>query len=590
MTRASTIKVLAVYWALLAFGITMYTGIRSDALEVLAPVWIGTFIGTLVGQALALRSARGWLVLVVIIFGGMLWILQLPDTIPVRPVWMAYIPAALCGYWALGDRTSLLAFWFPAMIWMLSILDGTGPNAVPDATGLALLGALAVMFVVYLRVREERRIALWRSVAPQRLAVVKPPILLHDGASGKLPRIAWTVTMSALGFAATMWLAPRMWKVETFDGGHFQVASRRTQIGVPCCPRHAIAPTTRGRLKEYFDLGRGHEQIGEAEHEVGCRVCVGNGDASGVDGPEIRVHPEPMVGYTGGDYESRFHDPAYVGGTGDWVGAGTGGGQPETTFAPPYVPSVRDLPPTHYAPQVRNAPPAAIERHTPAVHTPHVLPTPHVAPVPPPVSSRPLAPLPPPPLPTPRPPRIAAIAPPAPVPPPTRPSEPHHAPSKLVTPELAASPAPEVRVPSNDPGVVLRWAAILLGTLLLGQLIALVLRPVRRALALRHLEKPFWNETVDQRVSNAWQLALIGLRDGGWRTSSHESPGALAKRVGLPGLERCATILERARHGIGIDHDDLADITTSAATVYRSARTHATWFARTVAWLRWPLA
>ena len=81
MTRASTIKVLAVYWALLAFGITMYTGIRSDALEVLAPVWLGTFVGTVVGQVLALRSARGWFLLLVIVGGGMLWIPQLPDTI-----------------------------------------------------------------------------------------------------------------------------------------------------------------------------------------------------------------------------------------------------------------------------------------------------------------------------------------------------------------------------------------------------------------------------------------------------------------------------------------------------------------------------
>jgi hypothetical protein len=527
-----------------------------------------------VGQALALRSARGWLVLVVIIFGGMLWITQLPDSIAVRPVWMAYIPAALCGYWVLGDRTSLLAFWFPAMIWMLSILDGTGPSSVPDTTGLVLLAALALMFVVYLRVREERRIALWRSVSPTPLAVVKPPLLLHEGASAKLPRIAWTVAMSALGFAATMWLAPRMWKAETFDGGHFEVASRQIQLGIPCCPRHAVAPATRGRLKEYFDLGRGHQQIGEPEHDVGCRVC-GNGTAS---------EPDPMVGYTGGDYESRFHDPAYLGETGGLVGAGTGEFA-RPTLASPYVPSVRDVP------QVRDRPPSEQASPHPPVRPPppppQVRPALHVAPVPAsypaPAPPRPIAP----------PPPLVANAPPAPVitpAPPIPPSTPHVAPAKLAAPALAAEQAPEVRAPSRNPGVVLRWAAILLGTLLLGQLLALVLRPVRRAIALRHLERPFWNETVDQRVSNAWQLVLIGLRDGGWRTSSHESPGALAKRVALPGLDRCATILERARHGIGIDHDDLADMTTSAAAVYRDARTHATPFARTVAWLRWPLA
>jgi hypothetical protein len=571
VTRASTIKVLAVYWALLAFGITMYTGIRSDSLEVLAPVWLGTFVGTVVGQVLALRNARGWFLLLVTVGGGMLWIPQLPDSIPVNPVWMAYVPATLCAYWALGDRTSLLAFWFPAMIWMLSILDGTSPSAMPDSTGLILLGALALLFVVFLRVREERRIALWRTVAPSPLAVVKPTVMLHEGANGKLPRIAWTVVMSGLGFAATMWLAPRMWKAETFDGGHFASASQ-IQMGVPCCPRHAIAPATRGRLKEYFDLGRGHQKIGEPEHEVGCRVC--RGGASGIDGPEIQIQREPMVGYTGGDYESTFPDPAYGGGTGVVAGDTDGTGYSGTPYiAPaPYAPS----PPTHYPSQMPEQPPATRPHLIPP--TPPT-PTPHVAPVPP---ARKIAP-----------PPVVAATPPTPVvvpPTPPTPPAPTAAPSKLDAPEVAGEQPPQVRAPSNNPGVVLRWAAILLGTLLLGQLIALVLRPVRRAIALRHLERPFWDETVDQRVSNAWQLVLIGLRDGGWRTTAYESPAALAKRVDLPGLDRCATILERARHGIGIDHDDLADMTASAAAVYRSARTRATPFARTVAWLRWPLA
>ena len=42
---------------------------------------------------------------------------------------------------------------------------------------------------------------------------------------------------------------------------------------------------------------------------------------------------------------------------------------------------------------------------------------------------------------------------------------------------------------------------------------ASLLRCYRRLLALRHLRRPFWPETVDQRVSNLWQLMLVGLRD-----------------------------------------------------------------------------
>ena len=124
----------------------------------------------------------------------------------------------------------------------------------------------------------------------------------------------------------------------------------------------------------------------------------------------------------------------------------------------------------------------------------------------------------------------------------------------------------------------------------MSQLFALALRPVRRAIALRHFERPFWDETVDQRVSNAWQLVLVGLRDAGYRTTTTESPTAFAKRVNIDGLERCATILERARHGVGIDRDDLADMTTNATTVYRAARARASRATRSLSWMRWPLA
>jgi hypothetical protein len=147
-----------------------------------------------------------------------------------------------------------------------------------------------------------------------------------------------------------------------------------------------------------------------------------------------------------------------------------------------------------------------------------------------------------------------------------------------------------IHTPSHAGSIALRWAALLAGALLMSQLFALALRPVRRAIALRHFERPFWDETVDQRVSNAWQLALVGLRDAGWRTTGQESPTAFAKRVNIDGLERCATILERARHGIGIDRDDLAEMTTSATTAYRSARARTSRSARSLAWMRWPLA
>jgi hypothetical protein len=93
----------------------------------------------------------------------------------------------------------------------------------------------------------------------------------------------------------------------------------------------------------------------------------------------------------------------------------------------------------------------------------------------------------------------------------------------------------------------------------------------------------------DQRASNSWQLALIGLRDAGWRTTSSEAPREFARRVGIDGLERCATILERVRHGVRLDAGDLDEMGGLADAAYASARSRTAWSARALSWLRWPL-
>jgi hypothetical protein len=121
------------------------------------------------------------------------------------------------------------------------------------------------------------------------------------------------------------------------------------------------------------------------------------------------------------------------------------------------------------------------------------------------------------------------------------------------------------------------------------QIVRLGLRPLRRLVTLHHLRRPFWDETIAQRISNAWQLALVGLRDAGWRTGPSEPPRELARRVHVDGLDRCATILERARHGVGLDAGDLTEMQTSADTAYRAARTGLGGLPRLFAWLRWPL-
>jgi hypothetical protein len=182
-----------------------------------------------------------------------------------------------------------------------------------------------------------------------------------------------------------------------------------------------------------------------------------------------------------------------------------------------------------------------------------------------------------------------------PVPPARRPPPPLPTSAPRATPPAAAHDAPEAADPSprhasSSAGpTIVRWLLWLGIAALVFQLVTLALRPLRRLFTLRHLRHPFWNETVAQRVSNAWQLALVGLRDAGWRPGAAEGPQDLAKRVRVDGLERCATILERARHGIGIDADDLTAMASSADAAYRAARTGLGTVARAIGWLRWPL-
>ncbi|HEY5925069.1 MAG TPA: hypothetical protein VIV11_25480, partial [Kofleriaceae bacterium] len=183
------------------------------------------------------------------------------------------------------------------------------------------------------------------------------------------------------------------------------------------------------------------------------------------------------------------------------------------------------------------------------------------------------------------PPPAAEPAPPVEPPPPAR-ADPEPAPAAASA--IEPKPASRQSTPLIGPSL-LQWVGIVLAAALLMQLVVLGLRPIRRLVTLRHLRRPFWEETVDQRVSNAWQLALVGLRDAGWRADSQESPRELAQRVGIPGVERCAQILERARHGIGIDAEDLTTMTASAETAYRDARSRLGPMARATTWLRWPM-
>jgi hypothetical protein len=173
---------------------------------------------------------------------------------------------------------------------------------------------------------------------------------------------------------------------------------------------------------------------------------------------------------------------------------------------------------------------------------------------------------------------------------------PVHTPAAIAPKPAAggASPRPAVVLlvpaPSAPPiGVGAPWrSALALGLAALA--LHVLVRAARRQLTLRHLARPFWNETLDQRISNHWQRVLIGLRDAGIHATDDEQPQALARRVGIEGLATCATILERVRHGVRVDADDLEVMHAAASDVYRAARDKAGVAGRAAAWLRWPLA
>ncbi|CAN5873977.1 hypothetical protein BH11MYX2_BH11MYX2_37200 [soil metagenome] len=558
------VPAMLVYWAMLLVGLALYGATASDP-QTLRSIAVGALVGTAIGNLLALRDVRGTMAAVLVFF-TMLWVTSIvPHSLVGSHLWMAYLPAAMCGYWSLGDREALAAFWFPTMVWMLSILDRTATNEL-DRTGLAFVCALGVMFIVFLRAREARRAKLWQAFAAVPLAAPRAPQLLREAPGRHLARFAWTAMVGGVAIALTAWIAPTLWQLETSHvgkttqprapidaAGQVIGAGAPESTTLPCCTLDPQLDTKRSRVKEYFDLGRGHDTDEADGEKQQCRTCdVESGYVGGA--PEMvasggdEVVGEPVVGTPDG-VEPITSDGVDSVLDSDGVVTVISGG----SIASPGI--VASVPPSVTPPV--DPPPAAVT--TPALTTPaltQVAPTPPVARAP---ASSPKE--------APRPHPSGDVA-----PPPTT--------TQPIAPESS----------SHVGGDILRILGLLAAAALLLQLVALALRPVRRAITLRHLRRPFWKETVDQRVSNAWQLALVGLRDAGWCATSEEAPRQFAKRIGVAGLERCAVILERARHGLGIDAHDLTDMSVAAEEAYRAARQGLGLAGRLSAQVRWPLA
>lgn len=517
---AATSTASLLYWLLVVCGLAGLTLMRLDTPSDLLPLWAGSLAGVALGQLLAWARVRAWLI-AVMAMGGFwfapvaIFVLFQSFGTEVTTALFAFVPAALCGYLSLSERAGLIAFWYPAVLWMLVILDGPVPGAFDTRTSLPFLVGLAGLFVAFLRARETRRVAVWRAQGTDRIAPALPRTVLRSSPLRAASQYAWTGAVGAVALVLAAWVAPHLWQKEQAKHASTMAAQHASAVEAaergdepPCCP-DTTTDVNHSRVSEYFPLVSGEEERRRAKAAASCKVC--RDDSFG-----------PMAS------ESNS-------------GAGTGSGAPGLFDSDPSKGPTADTNPT-------TAP------------TPTPTPTPTVEP-----TSQPKAPT-------------------AQVGPATTKSRRAKGggPGRPAVVVFVSKPAPPV-----DTGGPWQLA---LSLSLAGLGLHVLVRAVRRQLTLRHLARPFWNETLDQRISNHWQRMLIGLRDAGIIPKTGEQPIALAERVGIEGMETCATILERVRHGVRVDDTDLEAMNSAAGAVYGAARERAGVTGRAAAMLRWPLA
>lgn len=570
------------YWLMVMCGLAGLSVVRADSPREFVPLWIGSVVGVALGQGLAWLRLRVWLIAVMSIcvlasspivlaivyatfgsFGSGL------DT-----CLLALLPAAVCGYLSLSERAGLVAFWYPAMLWMLVILDRPGGSAFDARAAVPLVAGLGGLFVVFLRSRETRRAAIWGAFSTDRLAEPLSRTVLRTSPLRAASHHLWTGFVGASALVLAVWVAPHLWHKEAAKGPS-PAAMRAAEAtyttgaedlsGDRCCNADDLDDERRERVKEYFPLKHGRDVEVPRSVRSPCTHCqsgkhrrIASGGAKGDPGTYATSGYGKAGTSTGSGTWSGDTTPSAPGYGAGYGGGGTandgyGGYAANTGYAPAPpppdpLPEVAPLPPT---PPLPPAPPHATHGAAPA----KLGATPTASTRPPPsnvdaVGAQPVY--------------VAANAPPPPQP------------AVVLTPRPAPPPA----------GVPWRSA---LALTFAGMALHLALRAARRQLTLRHLARPFWRETLDQRISNHWQRMLIGLRDAGIHPKADEQPQALAKRVGLDGMSTCATILERVRHGVQVDATDLDAMDAAASNVYRAAREQAGAVACAAALIRSPL-
>ncbi len=208
--------VVVVYWLALVVGLVVYTTARADG-DGLGALWAGALGGTALGQGLALRNVRGWFTAAIVGMAALVLAPMLAVGGAPAMLWQALLPAVLCGYWSLGERMAPAAFWFPAMTWMLTIvdrLDGDDAAATMDARAFVLLGGVAVAFLALLWAAERRRLGLGRAIGSAPV-VAGRAATLREPPGRTVARAGFGAAVAALTLALTAWVAPPLWQSET---------------------------------------------------------------------------------------------------------------------------------------------------------------------------------------------------------------------------------------------------------------------------------------------------------------------------------------------------------------------------------------
>src|SRR5262249_22954509 len=136
--------------------------------------------------------------------------------------------------------------------------------------------------------RETRRAEMWRPIATVPLAAEAVRAVRRERPTAQLARAGWGLIVSAIAFAITAWIAPRLWRTESFEVGTVIALESGAGDGLPCCrPAYDVDPP-RSRVKEYFDIGRGFDELPRERHQPDCRICAG--------GPET-LAGEPVPGW-----------------------------------------------------------------------------------------------------------------------------------------------------------------------------------------------------------------------------------------------------------------------------------------------------